>query len=104
MWTSWVRTLPTGRYRVFARENDILPTLPNANLRYQELGQVRNTDKRQHGHCFLSAHFAKLSRKVHNLFSDTWLPILQFMLDLELTSSNLRLSAPNFAQRRGTVS
>ena len=31
-------------------------------------------------------------------------PILQFMLDLELTSLNVRLSAPNFAQRRGTVS
>ncbi len=42
--------------------------------------------------------------KMQNLFSDTWFPILQFMLDLELTSLNVRLSAPNFAQRRGTVS
>ena len=31
------------------------------NLRYQDLGQVRIMDKRQHGHCFLSAHFAELS-------------------------------------------
>ena len=36
-------------YRVFARENDILPTLPRAtvallNLRYQDLCQVRNMD------------------------------------------------------------
>ncbi len=37
--------------------------------------------------------------KMQNLFSDTWFPILQFMLDLELTSLNVRLSAPNFAQR-----
>ncbi len=42
--------------------------------------------------------------KAHILFSDTWFPILQFTLDLELTSLNVRLSAPNFAQRRGTVS
>ena len=42
--------------------------------------------------------------KMQNLFSDTWFPILQFMLDLELTSLNVRLSAPNFVQRRGTVS
>ena len=42
--------------------------------------------------------------KMQNLFSDTWFPILQFMLDLELTSLNVRFSASNFAQRRGTVS
>ena len=42
--------------------------------------------------------------KMQNLFSDTWLPILQFMLDLELTSLDVCLSAPNFAQSRGTVS
>ena len=35
--------------------------------------------------------------KMQNLFSDTWFPILQFMLDLGLTSLNVRLSAPNFA-------
>ena len=45
-----------------------------------------------------------INLKMQNLFSDTWFPILQFMLDLELTSLNVRLSAPNFAQRRGTVS
>jgi len=45
-----------------------------------------------------------INLKMQNLFSDTWIPILQFMLDLELTSLNVRLSAPNFAQRRGTVS
>ncbi len=39
-----------------------------------------------------------------DLFSDTWFRILQFMLDLELTSLNVRLIAPNFAQRRGAVS
>ena len=39
-----------------------LPTLlMMLNLSYQDLGQVRNMDKRQHGHCFLSAHFAELS-------------------------------------------
>ncbi len=42
--------------------------------------------------------------KMQNLFLDTWFPILQFMLNLELTSLNVRLSAPNFAQRQGTVS
>ena len=44
--------------------------------------------------------------KMQNLFSDTWFPILQFMLDLELTSLNVWFSASNFAQRRlaGTVS
>ena len=42
--------------------------------------------------------------KMQNLFSDTWFPIVQFMLDLELTSLNVGFSAPNFAQRRGTVS
>ncbi len=42
--------------------------------------------------------------KMQNLFSDTWFPILQFMLVLELTSLNMRFSTPNFAQRRGTVS
>ena len=42
--------------------------------------------------------------KMQNLFSDVWFPILQVVLDLELTSLNVRLSAPNFAQRRGTVS
>ena len=41
--------------------------------------------------------------KMKNLFSDTWFPILQFMLYLELTSLNLHLSSPNFA-RLGTVS
>ena len=41
--------------------------------------------------------------KMQNLFSDTWFPILQFTLDLELTSLNVRLSAPKFAQRQGTV-
>jgi len=45
-----------------------------------------------------------INLKMQNLFSDTWFPILQFMLDLELTSLNVRFSAPNFAQRRGTVS
>jgi hypothetical protein len=45
-----------------------------------------------------------INLKMQNLFSDTWFPILQFMLDLELTSLNVRLSAPNFAQSRGTVS
>ncbi len=45
-----------------------------------------------------------INLKVQNLFSDTWFPILQFMLDLELTSLNLRCSAPNFARGRGTVS
>ncbi len=45
-----------------------------------------------------------INLKMQNLFSDTWIPILQFMLDLELTSLNMRLKAPNIAQRRGTVS
>ena len=47
-----------------------------------------------------------INLKMQNLFSDTWfrVPILQFMLDLELTSLKVRLSAPNFAQRRRTVS
>ncbi len=45
-----------------------------------------------------------INLKMQNLFSDTWFPILQFMLNLELTSLNVRLSASNFAQRRGTVS
>ncbi len=41
-----------------------LPTTlrsPQLNLRYQEFGKVRNMDKRQHQHCFLSAHFVDLS-------------------------------------------
>jgi hypothetical protein len=41
-----------------------LPTTlrsPTLNLRYQEFGKVRNMDKRQHQHCFLSAHFVDLS-------------------------------------------
>jgi hypothetical protein len=45
-----------------------------------------------------------INLKMQNLFSDTWFPILQFMLDLELTSLDVRLSTPNFAQRRGAVS
>ena len=39
-----------------------------------------------------------------NHFSDTWFIILGFMLDQELISLNVRLCAPNFAQRLGTVS
>ncbi len=42
--------------------------------------------------------------KMQNLFSDTWFPILQFMLDLEPTSLNVHFSVPNFAQWRGTMS
>ena len=42
--------------------------------------------------------------KMQNFFSDTWFPILQFMLNLELTSLNVWSRASNFAQRRGTVS
>jgi hypothetical protein len=37
------------------------PTLPMLNLRYQELGQMRNMDKRQHQHCFLSVLLVELS-------------------------------------------
>ncbi len=62
MWTSRVRT-----QRVFARVNHILDSRtlrsPPLNLRYQEFGKVRNmdSDKRQHQHCVLSAHFVDLS-------------------------------------------
>ncbi len=45
-----------------------------------------------------------INLKMQNLFSDTWFPILQSMLNLELTSLNARLSTPYFAHRRGTVS
>ena len=38
-----------------------------------------------------------INLKMQNLFSDTWFPILQVMLDQELTSLNMSLSAPNFA-------
>ena len=41
-----------------------LPTIPDdsmLNLRYQELGQVRNMDKKRIQLPFLSAHFAELS-------------------------------------------
>jgi hypothetical protein len=34
---------------------------PALNLRYQEMGKVRSMDKRQHQHCFLSAHCVDLS-------------------------------------------
>ena len=37
-----------------------------------------------------------INLKMQNLFSDTWFPFLQFMLDLELTSLNVRFSAPKF--------
>ena len=40
-----------------------------------------------------------INLKMQNLFSDTWFSILQFMLNLELTSLNVRFSTPNFAQR-----
>ncbi len=66
MWTSRVRT-----QRVFDLVNDFrsLPRLPTTlhsptlNLCYQEFGKVRNImmDKRQHQHCFLSAHLVDLS-------------------------------------------
>jgi hypothetical protein len=34
---------------------------PTLILRYQKIDKVRNMDKRQHQHCFLSAHFVDLS-------------------------------------------
>ena len=68
-----------------------------------------------HGHMLIIGSFqltvlltplnlSLINLKMQNLFSDTWFPILQFMLDLELTSLNVRFSAPNFALRQGTVS
>ena len=46
------------------------------------------------------------SQSQFNQFEDAeplFRPILQFMLDLELTSLNVRLSAPKFAQMQGTL-
>jgi hypothetical protein len=37
------------------------PTLPNAKPSLPRARPMRNMDKRQHRHCFLSAHFAELS-------------------------------------------
>ena len=62
MQMSRVRTLPWSGREIPSLDNSRrFPTLPYANLRYQELGQVRNMDKKRIQLPFLSAHFAELS-------------------------------------------